>query len=358
MIRSHRFESAIVSVLFLLLSVTQAAAAGRPESSNGLAGEPESSGSFLVQRDHSGSSELPLDAVHCDADRLVGLLGRAEIRPLNGSPANWLNLSLTPSGDFAGVAFVEGPVGATVRDARLVFSTNPEIPALLRNPARPQLSTISLTRNRVASDLVTSGDPAAMRFVINPTLDLVAPNPEAILVVDNLTDAGTLAQAKPGRGLDPLKTPCHAGYSERDLLVLRILSRILEPSSEVSRRFDLAIYRDRDPYTYRIDVFPRAVDGESLGRLAARLTTVFDRFDQLVTGTLELLPSCSAVGERDCTDVPFETTLTMAYPAFRGDPIRQSSISVSGSLGGSTAATAAIDWSNLLAGTTWRGIPR
>ncbi len=127
--------------------------------------DPLSRTAVLRVLDDDGPQPLTAAEVTCDAARLSGLLARAGVEA-PGAAAAGLNLTLTASGDFAGLVYTaSGP------EHHLAFSTNPEETPLLRNPSRLQLSSLSLTRNALSSDLVAKGHAGEVRLGINPAVD-------------------------------------------------------------------------------------------------------------------------------------------------------------------------------------------
>ena len=109
---------------------------------------------------------LTADEVLCDGFRLAGFLDRTTVQAPNGDKPLGLNLTFTRSGDVAGIAYTGNGPGTA--EHHLWFSTNPEETTLLRNPARPQLSAVSLTRNQTNSDLVSAGTPDCVQRGARP----------------------------------------------------------------------------------------------------------------------------------------------------------------------------------------------
>lgn len=292
------------------------------------------------------SVALRADEVGCDASRLAGLLARAEAAAPNAAGPVGLSLSLTGGGDFAGLAYTNGGPGAPER--HLAFSTNPEETTLLRNPERPQLLSVSLTRNPASSDLVPPGGASELRVSVNPTLD---PGAATRIEIDNVESTrGREADAKPGRGLASLLSPCHRGLSDRDVHVLRVLTKVARATAEGAAATELALFRGEAPDTYRIDVYPLGPGQAPQGRLAAEVAVTFGAAGELLGGTMRLLERCAAPGALHCTSVTRRTGLALARPVPSGEPAPAPGVEVS--TGG--AAESAVDWIALLDGTTWR----
>ncbi|MEP7010396.1 MAG: Calx-beta domain-containing protein [Acidobacteriota bacterium] len=282
--------------------------------------------------------------VACDAARLTGLLARTTATPRAAAKLTNLNVSFTGTGDFAGIA-TEGTGPQTVEKA-LAFSSNPEETTFLRNPVRPQLFSVSLTRNDLNSDLVAAAtDPEAIRLAINPTLD-VHPPVGNLLAIDSVSGAaGKIADAKPGRGLAPLLAPCHRRFSDRDVHLFRVLAKMARAELSGAPRTEIAIYRGTETDSYRLDAFPYKANGASLGRLSATLDATFTAAGALDQGTLRILPRCTEGQTSDCTDVVGAAALALYRPETSGTPSTTFVRLESG--------VAEFEWDNLLQGTTW-----
>jgi hypothetical protein len=310
--------------------------------------------SYVVIEDDDGFSAgggaaVPLTAeqVACDRARLAGLLGRLElVVPHSGKDAG-IDLSLTASGDFAGIAYTaNGPTA----EHHLAFSTDPEVSPLLLNPERPQLPAVALARNRVNSDLVPPGDGDTLEVRLRPTLGDGPADPAGLLVIDNV-ETGSASQVKPGRGLAALLAPCHQGaLTERDEHVLRVLSKLVRLEADGADRSEIAIFRGEAIDSYRIDAYALAADGRALGRLAAEVTVGYDGTGALADGELRLLPPCAGGA---CTTLDGAGSLLLVRPTFSGEIRGPAPYAVSTPAGPGGDAVA-VDWTDLLAGTTWR----
>jgi hypothetical protein len=300
-----------------------------------------------------GAEALTAADASCDASRMAGFLDRLALETGGGPAVPAVNLSLTRSGDFAGIAYLAGPDGPA--GANLAFSTNPEETTLLRNPERPQLASVSLTRNALNSDLVASTGPGLLRVLLDPTLSPGTGNGAGVLAIDNREGVlGGSTDAKPGRGLAGLIAPCHSGLAERDVHVLRVLSKLVRAETAGAVAQKVAIYRGAQDGVFRIDVYPLGPDG-GWGRLAAEIEVAFGPDDELQTGTLRLLARCHPGGPAACTDVARAAELSLVAPARPGDAHEATAATVeSSALPSGAKATATVDFADLLAGTTWR----
>ena len=301
-----------------------------------------------------GDTPVPLTAeeVACDRDRLSGLLDRLVLLTPNGTKTAGINLSLTVTGDFAGIAYTgNGPITA---EHHLAFSTDPEVTTLLLNPERPQLPAVAMARNPVNSDLVAADDRDLLAVRIRPTLDSGTPPEDAFLVVDNLAgSAGRASQVKPGRGLSGLLTACHRNrLVARDAHVVRVLSKIARLEVAGAARTQVAIHRAPQIDTYALEA--RAFDGAGrlLGIVAAEVSVTYATDGGLQTGTLRLEPPCSGNGAA-CTSLDRPGTLLLVHPTFTGQlwAPTQYRVELPAAPAGESVA---VDWTDLLAGTTWR----
>jgi hypothetical protein len=303
-------------------------------------------------------AKLAEDDVLCDSTRLVGLIDRLGIEAPPAS-APGVNLSFTRTGDFAGIAYRDdGPGAVAGQEARhLAFSTNPEETTLLRNPARPQLLAVSLSRNPLNSDLVSAGGAGLLRLLLDPRLSPGGGPSSGLLAIDNVTGpGGGSTDARPGRGLAALASPCHGKLSERDVHVFRVLAKLVRARTEGAAATRLAIFRGQAPNRFRIDAYPQPSGGPATGwgRLAAELEVTFGPGDELMDATLRLLPRCAPGGARDCTDVARPTELFLVRPAAGGAAGGSAGPRVtSAALPTGSGATSAVDFVELLAGTTW-----
>ena len=286
----------------------------------------------------TGSPLLTAAESACDANRIRGLLERSTVE---GDDADrGLSLTLTPSGSFEGLAYTTDPFGL---ETHLWFSSNREETTLLRNPARPQLSTFSVTRNDPNSDLFSRDGAQLVRLAINPTLDLVDPAPAALIEIDT---SSTHAAGKPGRGLDHLRNPCHAGYGSGDEHLLAVLLKVTRARADAAPGTKIATYRAAEANVYRIDVFPEGSDGRNLGQLAARLAVTYQG-SRPSSGRLEVLPPCTGPSTIDCSDIDIPVEIQLRTPVSRGEA---SAIVVSLAAGDPPVT---FDFAQLLDGTTW-----
>ena len=191
-------------------------------------------------------------------------------------------------------------------------------------------------------------------MALDPTLQ-ANPPADALLTVNDLGDpqtreGGTPAESKPGRGLASLVEPCHHKLTSRDRHVFQVLAKIARASTPGAARVGLAIFRGQATDTYRIDVYPVAPDGSSMGRLAAELEVDFGPGDRLDGGTLRVLGACGPTDTANCTSVQAATELELVTPKSVGEFWNESPYSVSS--GGATESP--VDFADLLQGTGWR----
>lgn len=294
---------------------------------------------------------LPLtDAeVSCDAARLAALAQRVSVDLPNSSKEASVALSLTRTGDFAGLAY--SGLTDSGSEHLLAFSTNPEESTLLRNPGRPQLFSLSATRNDLSSDLVAPGDPNEIRLTLNPTL-VSNPPPENLLVLDNVRRPdGSPTATRPGRGLADLLKSCHGKLTEADVHLFRLLSRLIRVRAQGAARYELAIFRGKEPHSYRIDIWTYGTAGAELGKIAVRVDATYDSVGQLNRGTLRAFGPCGGPQETDCTTLTVPGFVEIVTPTGAGE-ISRSTESLVGIGGGPDQDD--IDWIRVLQGTTWR----
>ncbi len=308
-------------------------------------------GSLPSAQGEGEPGELSAAEVACDALRLGSLLERIAVRAPGTPKTTGLALSFTASGDFAGIATSGSAPGSP--GAALAFSTNPEETTLLRNPARPQLFSVSLTRNDLNSNLVAAGDPDELRLSLNPTLDLANPPAGNLLALNNLkAEAGAAARstdAKPGRGLGSAIVACHGDFSAWDVHVFRVLSKIVRIEVPGARSVELAIYRSPAVDHYRLDAYPKDATGASLGRLSGALTLPTGPSVELGPAVLEVFAPCPSGDDRDCTRLSGAGAIALFEPAVAGPPPPTPyRASTAGPL------QVAVDFADLLGDTTWR----
>ncbi|MEP7008800.1 MAG: hypothetical protein ABJC13_00605 [Acidobacteriota bacterium] len=295
----------------------------------------------------AAAGELSAAEIACDALRLSGLLERSAVSAPQSTKTTNLALSLTASGDFFGIETGGGAAGSP--DAALAFSTNPEETTLLRNPARPQLFSVSLTRNDLNSDRVVPGDARELHLSVNPTLDLANPPAGNLLAIDNLLAGGKSTDAKPGRGLGSLIVPCHDDFSARDVHVFRVLSRIARIEAVGARSVELAIYRGPLADSYRFDAYVYDSVGASLGRLSGALSIPSQPSGELGVASMEVFPPCQAGTATECSSLAGDGAIALFKPVVSGlpppTPYRASTAG---------PHQTDVDFADLLAGTSWR----
>lgn len=318
---------------------------------------------------------LTTQQVECNERQLFGLLGRMGLQGINDPQgARSLTLLVTFSnrfGFFQGLAVAnqtplqaETPGGSVRAENFLAFSINPSIRTTLLNPERQLLPQVSLVREESSSNVVSPGDPSALRLILNPTL--ASDGGESNLEINNV-DPVTNAQCgleesvdvKPGRGLilDGLTTPCHAEFASFDVFMFEILQRILrvQAPGNPSQDFKVAIYRSEEERGYRIDVYPLRAGGATDGRVALKLIATADAEGHLMGGTLSVLPDCAGGVQTGCTNADQAVDVFLFPPVFGGLQIRfRTDVAVEVSFQpGTTPQAAPVDWSQLLDATPW-----
>ena len=308
--------------------------------------------SVVILPERTSAGALSEGAVACDAARLAGLLARGRVEAPAAARTSFLVASFTATGDFAGLATIGISGGG---EAALAFSTNPEETTLLANPARPQLFSVSLARNELNSDLVPAGSADRLTLAFNPTLDADPPAGNLLLIDNVAGEAGRPADAKPGRGLAPLLSACHGDFGGSDVHLFRVLAKVARGEAPGASGFELAIYRAPATGRYRLDLFPLDAVGAPSGRLSAELAVVRSPAGDLTAGTLHRLGPCAAGQTAGCSDLSglaAGAALALFKPVLAGPPPPTPY-----RLRASGPAEAAVDFSDLLAETTWRRPP-
>lgn len=294
---------------------------------------------LLAAGSPAGSQTQPLAAgeVNCNAEQLADLAARTFVARAGGDPeSKSIGIAYTFAsrfGDISGLAYTqqffrEGERAETP-EHHLWFSTNPHEVRMLRNPARPALPALSLTRNALNSDLVAPGHPDRFDILINPTLG-GSPNPQELLHLDNVdSPAGRSTSAKPGRGLSTAVTSCHSRFTDADVHVFSLLAKTLRafPFDARGRSRDSAmtIYRDEasraftggGSASYRIDVFP--LDAGVSQRSSFLFEVEISSAGRLGAARLSALPVCSGSQAIDCTAPGASAMLLFSDPVLSGE---------------------------------------
>lgn len=280
---------------------------------------------------------LTPDQVACNGEQLAELAARTAIVRPEGAADKSIGVAYTftsPWGDFSGLAYTQqfepsGTLAATP-EHHLWLSSNPHEVRMLRNPARPSVASLSLTRNALNSDLVPAGHSDRFEVRINPTLG-DAPALESLLRLDNGEGAGALAtSAKPGRGLARIVKSCHDRFTPADVHIFSLLAKTLRAfpfdADGNSRDSVMTIYRAEDSgpagdgqaAVYRIDVFPLGSPGGERASFAFEIE--IDAKGRLGRGRLETLAHCAGGGGgRDCTSPDASAMLVFSEPVTPGD---------------------------------------
>ncbi len=299
----------------------------------------------------AADTRVPLTAeqVACNADQLLALLQRMDVRDLSGArPPVVQSLFVSyanPYGFFDGTVVgmpryrstVEPPVVGLGPgpEHQLGFNLNPSVRELLLNPERTPLEQIGLARETSTSNLVpvpADGEsPFAVVLTLDPTLAGAQGGQgggDADLVIDNLAappedpavSGFRPADTKPGRGLTEagITTACHGRFTALDRRIFSILQRTLRVElSDPDRllRYDtrIAVFRGEAPDQYRALVLP--VDPETgtlLAPLALTIQVSSDGTGRLTDGHLDVaLPEVATY--------PVTGTVEIVRPLFEGE---------------------------------------
>ncbi|HEV7515603.1 MAG TPA: hypothetical protein VGR07_04820 [Thermoanaerobaculia bacterium] len=315
--------------------------------------------------------------VSCNATQLSGLTARTSILVgpnFADKPLTSVETFGSKTGGFAGLVYSDQLTSRGVRAAtpehHLWFSTNPDEVKLLRNPARLQLDSISLTRNDLNSDLVTFNDEDSLAVQIDPTLNPDNnTNDSTKLLVDNvsLDDAGITSDAKPGRGLVAIVPSCHGNFTATDLHVLVVLAKTVRviaydtnsatSGSRLVTQF-VDLYRGTGAVaiaggvrtTYLGDVY---LGGSTFQRVSFSLTIDLGNDGTLGNATLQILPACSSAGQTGCTVATSEVRIFVVKPVGAGQFWSTAGNPTVCVGAGGCAAQVTFSWGERLAGTSW-----
>ena len=326
---------------------------------------------------------LTAEQVDCNARQLRSLLFRSGIvvGPNFENKTFTLNYSFgTTNGGLFGFGhsdqyqIIEAP--GNTPEHYLWFSINPFESKLLRNPARLQLATVSVTRNPLDSDLVAFTHPDAFAVVIDPSLSPGTAPFDKLLLIDNIEGPdGSEAGAKAGRGLIPVTTSCHDQFTEADLHVFNVLTRVFRQlawtTDDVDRESTflsklVATYRGQEAVpiaggmrtSYRVDIYP-AGGGFPAGPRAA-FEVLVDIADDGTMGEalLRPLPPCSGPDELHCTSILSQVVVGVIQPVMRNrfwNTVGLPQSCVNAPAGSCASPEVRFDFSERLAGTSWIG---
>lgn len=317
---------------------------------------------------------LTAHQVACNGEQLAELAARSRVVRPGGPGSKSIGLAYTFAsrfGDVAGLAYTQqffrDGTQAETPEHHLWFSSNTHEVKMLRNPARPPLPALSLTRNSLNSDLVEPQHPDRFDLLIDPTLS-DAPPAQALLHLDNLAGpAGLATSAKPGRGLEGIVASCHDRFTEADVHVFSLLAKTLRAfpfdADGDSRDSAMTIYRAEGSSAagggtsavYRIDVFPLDAPDE---HAAFTFEVEISAAGRLGAARLSALPVCTGGRQQGCTTPGASAMLILADPVMPGEywsmtPGTPSACTAD--LLGVPGCDAWVDLSldEVLAGTTW-----
>jgi hypothetical protein len=253
-------------------------------------------------------------------------------------------------------------------ERQLTFAVAPSDAKLLRNPARPQLNTLYLVRDRLSSDLSRLEESHAMAVVVDPTLDpLHNEDPFSLLIINNLTDqeGGTAADAKVGRGLQSILTRCTHAFTPADLHVFSVLARTLRFTAWEGSSGDLlhklvSIYRGAaaEPIsggvraTYRIDVLPVSPN-QDLGRVSYEVQIDLAGDGTLGEARLRTLPACAAASELHCSSTSLRVEAVVIRPVFGDQKWSQPAPTVCWKGASGCVSEVTFSFAERLQGTSW-----
>ena len=332
---------------------------------------------FSVSTPAAAQPVHPLSAaqVDCAAGQLRAILGRSAILfgpAYDDRSVMFLFSYGSPAGDLAGLALLEqqdlggNPAGP---ERQFAFAVRPSDSKLLRNPARPKLTTFYLVRDAMSSDLSRLDDPFAMAVVVDPTVDpLHNEDPSTLLIINNLTDqeGGTAAATRAGRGLQTILTRCAHAFTPADLHIFAVLARTLrftawdaESSGDQLHKL-VSIYRGAavEPIsggvraTYRVDVLP-VLPNKDLGRVALEVDVDLADNGTLGESHLRVLPACATAGELHCSSAAGHVEAFVIRPVFGQQRWGQPAPSVCWKGGAGCAAEVDFSFAERLEGTTW-----
>ena len=328
-------------------------------------------------------SPLPIEQVHCQADRLMALLDRTDlwVGPEHGSirqgarpikPVAILWTLGSPDGDPAGLALSEqGDLcDAFGTEKQLWVAIDPNVSPLARDPAAPRPAALGLARNPLSTDLRLAGDAETLAVAIGAATTQPRPPLGSFLWVENAR-AGKGADAKRDPALSAALAPCGEPLSRVDLHVLRVLARVLRTLSfgafgsgaEFAEAAQFAIlYRGAASApipggartSYRLD----AVSYNYQARLSAEIEISLAADGTMGRATLRLLPPCAHPSDRDCSRIGDNDITLQAIPPVAAGVCRPT---VNPTLClhpdehfACGPAEVSFDFTDLLAGTTWQ----
>lgn len=289
---------------------------------------------------------LTSEQVRCNGDQLAALAARTRIARPGGGDSKSIGVAYTFAsrfGDLSGLAYTQqffrdGQIAETP-EHHLWFSGNSHEVKMLRNPARPPLPALGLTRNALNSDLVGAGHPDRFGVLIDPTLNGPSGGAasdgtpaQALLHLDNLDGpTGRATTTKPGRGLLGIVGSCHDRFSDADVHVFALLAKTLRayPFDQRGESMDsvMAIYRDESSEpaaggtaaVYRIDVHSTDLrTGAEPRRASFTFEVEISAGGRLGNARLAALPACGGGLTADCTDPGASAMLVLSEPVVPG----------------------------------------
>jgi len=312
---------------------------------------PRATATLSIRDANLGPDDVTPEEELCEERRLGGLLAKLRASGPGTTKKVGLNVASHGEGDFFGLATTGN--GPLTPESHLWFSGHPGESELRRDPKNPLATATSLARNDLNSDLVAKTSPDRLFLSLNPGK---APNPAAaaLLTIDNLAPPnGVPSAARADRLIRPLFEPCTDKLTHRDRHLLAVLAKLARAAA-TAQRSSIALYRGEGADRYRIDVYPLNPSGQPiLGRLAIELLVTFGSGDELVGGTLSILPRCTAGATNGCTSSGAAgLDLIKAVKSGVLAPAPAVRVFTAGT-DGSGQPSASFDWRDVLGGTSW-----
>jgi hypothetical protein len=328
---------------------------------------------------------LTAEQVACNQAQLEKMMGRMRatapfVNELELPTTLFLSYS-QPTGMYEGLAIANefdrhpnSPDGLPIPppEHHLAFHFNPSVRTLLLNPERPTVGQISLNREQSSSNLVPSGRATNITMTLDPSLP-GNPAPDR-LEINNLEIPppgsaynGFLSNStKPGRGLDTdgLLQSCHGRFTDQDRKVFLVLSRMLRLIAELVRPdlgtvdadLEVAVFRLQAEHAYGAEIGLLTPDGVLSGHILLELDVQWSSEGHLTSGTLRVLPFCTAGQDQGCTHIDHEVAIYLIPPVFPGKTRWLSlpeKIGVFLNPASPVPGPVPVDFEALLADTTW-----
>jgi hypothetical protein len=313
-----------------------------------------------------------------------------------GHPSLFLWHSSAGGGAYSALAVTDGIIGGETgvplirSETQLAFDLSFHSTADLLNPARALLPQVTVVRRELDSNLIVPGTATPnliVLFALEPTV--VDPLLPIIPVeINNLGAASATDQPiayanVSGRGIetDDLTSSCGSALTPFDQRVFTILSRTVRMAqcallgggrfcNPDGSAYNITLFRDADPQTYRANVYFYAgsctdagVCSYSVDKVAYQFSFNWDSTGHLVSGQVTVLPPCPSTAlAPGCSNPNGNRTpmfiLPPLWPGHGHQGPRQFSLGtlVWDDAPGSTnnMLSAPINWQTLLASSAWQ----